>query len=360
MELITYRKKRFFRGSCRWNRNHNSVRPERYTRHRQYLLCVILFLGIVNIWKAAEFTCAGTLRTPQIQNADSVEKGIIRIEWKADPLSTDFQIRLIDIKSGSYTTHSTYDSKGNVETVIQGSAVVPGKTARVRIRTVRMNSKREEYSRWSKTIRVLVAAGKTGAKGKTAAEQTKIQKDSSGAGQKKKQTIRLLTFPDTVWGKKNKILHLKAQAKGKVTFTGNRPDVAAVSADGTVTVHRYGKVSIVMRAKETAVYKKAVKKKTLVIRPARCSLSVKKTGSGAIRIHWKRDGLADGYEIQYSFSRTFSGTSTRNGYTRSNRVVNTSVSGLGTGKNCYVRVRSYINWKGKRLTGKWKTVQVSL
>ena len=344
---------------CRWNRQQNIIRSERNPRHRKYLLCVILLLGILNIWRAAECTCAGTLRTPQIQKADSVERGVVRIEWKADPLSTDFQIRLIDIKSGSYTTHSTYDSKGNVETVIQGSAVVPGKTATVRIRTVRINSKREEYSGWSRTIRVPVAAGKAGAKGKTAAEQTKTKK-SSGTGQKKKQTIRLLAFPDAVMGKKNKILRLKAQAKGKVTFSGNRPDVAAVSADGTVTIHRYGKVSIVMQARETTVYQKAVKKKTLVIRPARCHLSVKKTGSGAIRIHWKKDGLADGYEIQYSFSRTFSETSTRNGYTRSNRVINTSVSGLGTGKNCYVRVRSYINWKGKRLTGKLKTVQVSL
>jgi hypothetical protein len=75
-----------------------------------------------------------------------------------------------------------------------------------------------------------------------------------------------------------------------------------------------------------------------------------------IKVTWKKDTQATGYQIQYSTSKSFaSGNKTVN--ITKNSTVSKTVSGLTKGKTYYVRVRAYKTIDGKKVYGAYSAVK---
>lgn len=70
-----------------------------------------------------------------------------------------------------------------------------------------------------------------------------------------------------------------------------------------------------------------------------------------------------GYQIQYSTSAKFQGSSTKSSLVKKNSATSKSVKNLKAGRTCYVRVRTYrtvnVNGKSTRIYSAWsKAVKV--
>lgn len=100
-----------------------------------------------------------------------------------------------------------------------------------------------------------------------------------------------------------------------------------------------------------------VKKKRIIQRPARVKIKKLKTdGPGAAVVTWEKVKCNDGYQIQYSLKRNFSGKKTTTSYSKRSFILGKSR------KTYYVRVRA-VNWGWKSQSkygykyGKWSKVK---
>ena len=95
---------------------------------------------------------------------------------------------------------------------------------------------------------------------------------------------------------------------------------------------------------------------TKVTKPAKVKIkSVKSTGKKKIKVTWKWDYKADGYQVQYALNKKFTkGKKTKNAGTYSEAKTLTK---LKSKKYYYVRVRAYKKVDGKKVYGKWSTVK---
>lgn len=183
--------------------------------------------------------------------------------------------------------------------------------------------------------------------------------DPAGPQEKKNQELQ---YPKTVrktYGSKPFSLGVKQKkGDGKLTYTSSNKKAATVSNNGKISIKGTGRTIITVSAKETEKYRKNTVKITLDISPKKQKASVKTLGGEKIKVQWKKDAGASGYQVQYSTNRKFKkgvkfitvkkkGTSAK------------TISRLKKGKTYYVRVRSYKSIqngrKTKPLYGAWST-----
>lgn len=84
--------------------------------------------------------------------------------------------------------------------------------------------------------------------------------------------------------------------------------------------------------------------------------SVKNTGKGKIKVAWKWDAYADGYQIAYSQKKNFPSDKTKR-KTAQIFTDSKTVSGLKKGTTYYVRVRAYQKEDGKKYYGAWSSIK---
>lgn len=102
-------------------------------------------------------------------------------------------------------------------------------------------------------------------------------------------------------------------------------------------------VSVVFKNKYSGVLTGTYK-----ITPRKCSLkSVKAKGKRKVAVSWKKDNSVNGYQIQYSTSKSFKGAKSVNTGNK-NYITSKTLTGLKKGKKYYVRIRTY------KTTGKVK------
>lgn len=101
--------------------------------------------------------------------------------------------------------------------------------------------------------------------------------------------------------------------------------------------------------------------KTFKIVPKKAVIAkVKPLGIGSVKVTWKKDSQASGYQIQYARNAKFT-QSKKNVNMTKNSTVSKKISKLVRGKKYYVRVRSYKKIDGKKCYGAWsKTVKVTV
>lgn len=159
-----------------------------------------------------------------------------------------------------------------------------------------------------------------------------------------------------VYGSKAFILNVRRTAgDGKLSYSSSNSKVAAVSANGKITIKGTGKVLITIKAEETTKYKKASKTITITIKPKKVAAPVVKSNAKKkVEILWKRDIQATGYQIQYSTSSSFkSGNKTLT--INKNSIVKKAISGLKRKKIYYVRMRAYKIIDRNMVYGKWSS-----
>ena len=156
----------------------------------------------------------------------------------------------------------------------------------------------------------------------------------------------------------------KAFSLGAKTATGERlkyatsdKKVVTVSTLGKVTVKGIGTATITITSPESASYKAATPVKvTITITPKSVKLStVKSIKTKAIKVTWKKDTSATGYEILYSQKSNFKGA--KKVTVTKDKTVSATIKKLTKNKNYYVKVRAYKTVKGKKIYGAYSSVK---
>lgn len=174
---------------------------------------------------------------------------------------------------------------------------------------------------------------------------------------KKQQKI---TTPSSVYTKAygSKAFSLDAKAGGgaKLAYKSANAKIAGVSGTGKVTVKKYGKVKITIRAKETEDYKAAVKTVTVKVVPKAVALkSVSSPSAKLMKISWKKNKDATGYEVYLSKRRDFKKWTIRRTYKK--RILSQTLRNCESKKTYYVKVRAYKKVGKTKYYGEWGKVK---
>lgn len=99
----------------------------------------------------------------------------------------------------------------------------------------------------------------------------------------------------------------------------------------------------------------SLKVKTSVKNPAATAISKITAGAKKLKVTWKKKTGIAGYELQISASKKF--TSKKTYRVSGAKTVSKTITGLGSKKTYYVRVRTYKTFNGKRWYSKWSAVK---
>ena len=86
-----------------------------------------------------------------------------------------------------------------------------------------------------------------------------------------------------------------------------------------------------------------------------CVSSVKNSASKAIKVTWKKNSKATGYQICYSTSSSFKNSKTVTVSSKS--TLSTTLKSLKKGKTYYIRIRSYKTVDGKKYYSEWSSTK---
>ncbi len=89
--------------------------------------------------------------------------------------------------------------------------------------------------------------------------------------------------------------------------------------------------------------------------------SVKNLSGKKLQVNWKKNSKVTGYQIQYSTSKSFASSKTKQTTVKTKSTVKKIIKSLTKGKTYYVRIRAYKTVDGKKYYGTWsatKTVKI--
>lgn len=166
------------------------------------------------------------------------------------------------------------------------------------------------------------------------------------------------------YGDRPFLLKVTGNGNGKLAFASSNKKVAAINKNGRVSINNTGIAVITVKAGKTDQYHATSAKVTVKIKPAKPKgLSIKVQGRDRLRIGWKKDAKATGYEVWCSTDKKF-----RKGVKKyrinKKKTSSATVSNLKPGKKYYIRVGSYKNAKlsGKtvKLHSAWNSIIVKM
>lgn len=146
-----------------------------------------------------------------------------------------------------------------------------------------------------------------------------------------------------------KPFQINAVSNGKLAFTSSDKKVAVVNKNtGKVTVKGTGIAYITVRTGTKS------EKVTVKVRPKKQILKNLKALPGRkLKVSWKKDSQATGYEIQYSMDKKFKKKVTKSASIKKNKTTSITLKKLSKGKKYYVRIRAY---KSAKANGKLETL----
>ncbi len=164
------------------------------------------------------------------------------------------------------------------------------------------------------------------------------------------------------YGDKAFSLQAKAVKGAKITYKTSDKKVAVVDKKGKVTIKGTGIATITVKATASGYNAKTLKV-TVKVSPSKASAPALKALRGRkLKVSWKRDGRATGYQVQYCTSRAFK-KGVKAITISKNKTVTKTIPKLARGKRYYVRVRAYksvkVNKKTQKLYGAWSSVKRS-
>ncbi|MCI8681772.1 MAG: leucine-rich repeat protein [Lachnospiraceae bacterium] len=164
------------------------------------------------------------------------------------------------------------------------------------------------------------------------------------------------------YGDKAFSLQAKAVKGAKITYKTSDKKVADVDKKGKVAIKGTGIATITIKATASGYDDKSLKV-TVKVSPSKASAPSLKTLRGRkLKVSWKKDSRATGYQIQYCTSKAFKKGVKTITISR-NKTITRTISKLTKGKRYYVRVRAYksvkVNKKTQKLYGAWSSVKRS-
>lgn len=150
-----------------------------------------------------------------------------------------------------------------------------------------------------------------------------------------------------LYGSKPFTISASASNKAKVTYSVNNKKVVTLSGR-TVKIVGCGTAIITVKSAASTYYSSAVKKIKIIVKPKKAVLSsVSSKNSGSLKISWKKDSKASGYEIKVSpySNMSYAKTITINSSKTTSYVLN-NLSGK---TKYYVQVRAFSNVGGSKV-----------
>ena len=143
------------------------------------------------------------------------------------------------------------------------------------------------------------------------------------------------------------------KGNGNLTYKSSDTKVVKISSSGKVSIKGTGKATVTITAAATTNYNKATKNIVIIVKPEKAKLKgFTSPKTKTVKVTWKKDTRATGYQIQLSSSSKFkSGNKPHN--INSNRTVSKKITKLKKNKTYYVRVRSYKIVSEKKYYGSW-------
>ncbi len=153
----------------------------------------------------------------------------------------------------------------------------------------------------------------------------------------------------------------RRKGDGRLTYASSNPKVVKVE-NGKATIKGTGRAVITVTAGETEKYRKKTVKVTVDVTPKKQKAIVKVAGKRKLKVRWKKDIRATGYQVQHSTDRKFK-KDKRTALVKKKGISTKILAKLKKGKTYYVRVRAYKSVKsgGKeiRLYGSWSSTAKS-
>ena len=164
------------------------------------------------------------------------------------------------------------------------------------------------------------------------------------------------------YGDKAFSLQAKAAKGAKITYKTSDKKVAVVDKKGKVTIKGTGIATITVKATASGYNAKTLKV-TVKVSPSKASAPSLKTLRGRkLKVSWKKDRRATGYQVQYCTSKAFK-KGVKTVTISKNKTITKTIPKLARGKRYYVRVRAYksvkVNKKTQKLYGAWSSVKRS-
>ena len=209
---------------------------------------------------------------------------------------------------------------------------------------------------------------KSGTTGKTASKKDTSSKGKSASG-KQTQSGNSKTSGKTTAAKGKFTVSLSKESY-EYNGTLRKPSVKVSSKGKTVPASDYtvsyrdnknvGKATVTVKGKNS--YKGYEGTASFKILFGKLSVSsVKSTKEGTVEATWKKDSQAEGYQLEYSTNKNFSGNNVWKKQFSDSKTVNCTLEKLNSGKNYYFRIRQYKKVSGRYSYGSWsmvKTVKV--
>lgn len=175
----------------------------------------------------------------------------------------------------------------------------------------------------------------------------------------KAQTINAVSRTVS-YQKKEIFLGASTNGDGRLTYRSSNPKVAAILSDGRIKIKNFGTAVITITASQTASYAAVSKQITIKVVPKKGGLKKALSPySRCLKLAWKKDKKAGGYEVQISMSKSFQSKTIKRLYKKGKTDV--TLIGLQSKKKYYVRIRSYAKAGKKKVYGDWskaKTVKI--
>lgn len=176
------------------------------------------------------------------------------------------------------------------------------------------------------------------------------------------QSIACKTSYNKKYGDKAFTLDVeRTKGDGKLVFTSLNERVVTVNDQAEVTIRGTGAAIICVKAKETVDNQEASVKILVWVKPAKQKMaSLKALDGKRLKVSWKKDERAAGYEIQYSTDRKFNKKKNIKTKVVKNKLAKSiTIRNLKAGKRYYVRVRAFkqakVNDTSRKLYGAWSS-----
>lgn len=155
---------------------------------------------------------------------------------------------------------------------------------------------------------------------------------------------------------KNFALKPSFEGSGILGYSSSRPNVAAVSSKGTITLKGSGRTRITVSLPQSGIYRAASETILLTVTPKRLALSKAAPGRRSLNVSWKRDKKVSGYQVFIARDSKFTkGKQFRT--VKGNKTVSKTFKNLPKGAVYYVKARSYKTSGGKNLYGPYSKVK---
>lgn len=146
--------------------------------------------------------------------------------------------------------------------------------------------------------------------------------------------------------------------KAKLTYVSNNTKTATVDSKGIVRPKKYGKATITISAAASANYTAATKKITIQVVPRKMTLkSVTSPGKKKLKMKWKKDSTADGYQIYISNKKNFSSGTKQKTFKKKSDTYYGRLGWVKSGKKYYVKIRAYKKVGKTKYYGEWSKVK---